>query len=249
MISVGMFLWAIGLAVFEVLPISSSYLLLSAQMLYLSASLIPLFFYVFSLAFTAGRIKITKASSIFIAASYTLIIVLIATPGMLIQGVYGGVDAAKMIKFGPLYLLFLLHIIGYFVSGFVVLFKQYIRGTGLVRLQLKYILIGASIPALVGTTTNLVLPFFGFFHFFWLGPTMTIAVVLFIGYATARYNLWDFKLILTQVFISLLWAFILIRTILSNTARDQITNAGLLIVVVILGLLIIRNVNQRNRIA
>jgi Zn-dependent protease with chaperone function len=72
------------------------------------------------------------------------------------------------------------------------------------------------------------------------------------GYAILRHQLFNTKLISTQVLIFITWIFIFIRILLSESQRDLVANSVLLSIVLILGIILIsavkKEVTQREKI-
>jgi len=111
-----------------------------------------------------------------------------------------------MFKYGPLYLLFSAYLAGYLLVGFIFLIKNYRRAVGLVRLQIKYCLVGMSLTAGLGVSANLFLPMAGISKFNWLGPSFTVIYAGFATYSIVRHRLMDINIVLTKgtTYISLL---------------------------------------------
>ena len=88
----------------------------------------------------------------------------------------------------------------YFLLSYVALFIQYRKSnTAETREQVKYIFIGSIIASLFGMVTNLILPALNIFNFTWLGPIFTFALVTSIFIAILKYNLFNIKIIITEL--------------------------------------------------
>ena len=110
------------------------------------------------------------------------------------------------------------------------------------RVQLKFVLWGTSVSYIFGMFFNLFLPAIGVYEYIWLGPSFTLVMIFSIGYAIIKHHLFNKKIILAETLVFSLWFIILIRTITSNTLRDQLINGLLLFVVVLLGIFLIKRV-------
>jgi signal transduction histidine kinase len=64
------------------------------------------------------------------------------------------------------------------------------------------------------------------------------------GYAIMRYQLFDVKMVVTQILTFILWIFILIRTLLSESFREEMVNLALLVITIILGIFLIKSVKK-----
>jgi hypothetical protein len=62
------------------------------------------------------------------------------------------------------------------------------------------------------------------------------------GYAILRYQLFDVRVVSTQIFIFILWLFIFVRILLSGSTQEQVLNLILLAITMILGLLLNKSV-------
>jgi len=89
----------------------------------------------------------------------------------------------------------------------------------------------------LGMFFNLFLPWIGKYEFIWLGPLFSLIMVVSLGYAIIKHGLFNKKIVATEILISSLIFFILIRTIISNTLQEQIINSVLLIFVTVVGIL------------
>ncbi len=76
--------------------------------------------------------------------------------------------------------------------------QKYRLFDGMHKLQIRYVLIGAFTSTLLGATFNLLLPWFGYYQWIWLGPVFTIIMISCIAYAIIRYRLMDIRIILKR---------------------------------------------------
>jgi signal transduction histidine kinase len=90
---------------------------------------------------------------------------------------------------------------------------------------------------------DLILPPFDY-SYVWVGPLFAFVVVCVLLYAIYKHHLLNAKVIAVELLTISLWAFILIRILLSGNDQDKIVNIILLIVTVIIGILLIKNVRH-----
>ncbi len=216
-------IWALSLAIFEGTETINIYTKWAGTMLYLSAALIPVSFLFFASALNEkdNKIDLKKSYIYMTVGSYAVVSLLALIPDLIIKDVIQTPNNGRVVIFGSFYSLYSLHIISFFIFAFLKLFKKYTKATTeLIKIQTRYILIGIFITSIVGVTTNLILPAFGNFDFFWMGPIATISTVILTGFAVIRYNLWDFKLIVTQILILLIVTISLIDLITVKTFSE-----------------------------
>ena len=141
------------------------------------------------------------------------------------------------------YLFYQFAIMLFFFAGYYNLYKELQENKDAIeRMQIKYILAGSISSSVLAMVTDLILPFINIYSLTWLGPIFTLVLVASISISIVRYKLFNIKVIATEAFVFLLWAFLLIRAIVSTNRPDQITNFILLIITVFVGLLLIRSV-------
>lgn len=114
--------------------------------------------------------------------------------------------------YGPLFSVYLLHVLGYLVAALTLAFWR--RGEAqppVVRVQLTVIGIGMLVTGSIAFITNALLPYgFGDFRFCDIGTLSTLFFVLAIAYATFLYRLFDLRFILRETLVyGLLLAFVL----------------------------------------
>ncbi len=213
--------WVLTRGLFEIVPINGfSHIVL--HLLYISASLIPLFFVLFTYTFPFEKIPFSKKQILFIAIPNLIIIWFVLIPGFVLEEVNQYSSSYKSISFGFGYVFYSIYILGYFLWGFINLIKKYLKSAGILKIQLIYIFCGTFMATLLGVITNLILPFFGSFRFFWLGPVLTIVMVLFIAYAIVKHHLLNIKIIATEIFAASIVIIVLVELFLSKSVEEII---------------------------
>jgi len=150
---------------------------------------------------------------------------------------------------GPLYIYFALYFFGVVLLSFYVLIRKIWSSDKAEALRLRFVLY-SSIVGFIGGGSVFFLTFNVNF------PPYPIVFFSFypviIAYAMLRYNLFNIKIISTQLLTASIWIILLFRTILSENQNEQIISAVLLVFTVILGVFLIRNVykevEQREKI-
>lgn len=144
---------------------------------------------------------------------------------------------------GALYLQYIIFLyLGLIISGLVILFKNLgIGSTPVQKTQARFILWG-SILGFGGGATN----FFLWYNIF-IPPYVNFTValgMLLLAYAALRHNLFNIKVIATELLAYLIWLVALIRLLLANTFKEQLLEVSILSLVVIFGILLIRSVRK-----
>jgi len=146
------------------------------------------------------------------------------------------------------YLIFSVFVIFMFISAEILLIKKYVRAKGVDKTHLKYVILGTSIAGALGILSNLVLPGFGNFTFFILGPIVTTP--LFVGtlvYAIVKYKLFSLKVVASEIFTMLL-VIVTSANLLASTTRGEIIARGsILLLVIMFGYFLIKSVYQEVR--
>ncbi len=238
--------WTFSRVFFEIFPINGL-IYFWVDFLYISASFIPLFFIFFTYVFPADKIYFSRKQIFFIVIPNLIIVLFVLIPDFVIGDINYDAGGYKIISFGSGYIFYFLYLISYFFWGFVNLIKKYFKKEGIIKTQLKYIFWGTFIATLFGISTNLILPIFGSFKFFWLGPVMTVIMTAFIAYAIIKHQLLDIKIIATELLVFSVWIFLLIRTLLAESWQERLIDGSLLVFVVFFGILIIRSVLKEVR--
>ncbi len=242
--------WVISRLLFEVS--TGNVLLISSYILYLSANFIPLFLLFYIEAFPQKVLPYSRRTLSLILVPPILSAILTLIPGAVIRSVQISIDGFKTITFGWAYWFYFIYIFAYFLYGMIVMVLKHRKANGVERWQLEMVFISIIVSSGVGMYANLLLPTFGNFEFFWVGPLFSVYMVITIGYAIVRYSLFQTKLIATEFLTFFLWALILLRTIFSASTQDRFINGSLFLVSVIIGLYLIRGVvrevQQREKI-
>ena len=105
-------------------------------------------------------------------------------------------------EFGPLFPLYILHVMAYLTASFVTAFREAARASRPVRRQLFVIGVGILATAAVALTTDVALPYA--FHIFAFQDVGTLSTILFlaaVGYAVFAAHLFDIRVIVRAAFV------------------------------------------------
>lgn len=232
--------WVFAMFFFRLSKESSELL---ARVLYLSAALIPISFLYFSFVFPEEKNVFETWKKYLLFLPLVVISLLSIAPNMLILNVDIIPGEEKIILFNQkIHLIYGLYIIIYFLWAYINLFQKYIKSSGILKTQIKYIFVSTLISTTIGVTTNLIMPFLGIFTLNWLGQVMTIIMITFIAYAIVKHHLMNVKVIATEIFAVSIVFIILVELFLTKTNEELIVRIVILFLVGFFAYLLVRGV-------
>ncbi|MDO8521927.1 MAG: ATP-binding protein [bacterium] len=237
-------LWALALIGFE-LALSDQLALIFGKITYAAALTVGMSFYLFSIAFPEESMPSKYTLSITICSSILYILALFI-PSFLARSLHV-YSWGRQIELGiPEYLLFAFMFVSFYVGGLIRTWTKYFYAKGITRLQLLVISLSVTITGLGGMYYNLVLasPFLRDYSYLWTGPLFTTSIAVLITYSVFRLKLFNAKVIVTELLISLLWIVTFLRTMLAVDRQEQLFNALLFFLSLIIGALLIRSVRR-----
>ena len=118
------------------------------------------------------------------------------------------VDKAGLIQpeNGPLFPLYVGVALWYLVFSFYFFRKRFVASSGKSRQQMLYFITGISIFMLSVLVFNIILPFFKIYQLNLVGPITSIIFVVMTGYAIARHQLLDIRVVIQR---GLIYSFLL----------------------------------------
>jgi len=191
--------WVVAMILYRSAPPEMN--LFWCAILYITPTFIASSFLYFTYIFPSQKDKNVPLKSLLIFAINGLIVAMVAIPGLIIKEVNVRPGIEKEIIFTKLYWLYFLYTAEFFSYGFIRLFKKYLKGVGIERLQILYLLLGYALAANFAFVTNLIMPWIGFFFLNWLGQAFTIIMVAFTSYAILKYRFMDIRIVARKTFI------------------------------------------------
>lgn len=236
-------LWSLGIFMFFIYDLSQ--MRFWSNFVYLTGSFIVTSFFMFAIVFPNERATIRFSLLALILSPNLLFFYLLFFTNTLIKDVlFDPAIGSRSFEFGPLYFLYWAHFILTLITAFLMLLKKYRVSAGIEEVRLCYILLASAVTAIFNTTTNLILPTFGNFNYFWLGPYSTFILVPVLAIAIVRYQLFDVRVVATEFLTFAIWIFLLARTLLAQSLQERIIDGGLLAFLIVLGILLIRSVRK-----
>ncbi len=214
--------------------------LLSNYVLHAAAILIPIFYFVTILAVTKTYKEHRTATVI--ASVFGMALLLINPSSLFVRDVLSKGPFAYAPDAGPLYILFAIFFFAIVIYALLIVFREYQKTTDLTQKGRLRSIILFTLAGFGGGGSV----FFLTFNI----PIAPYPLILFSlypvisGYAIFKYQLFDTKVLTTQLVTFALWIFILIRVILSDSFREQIINGGLFMLMVVFGFILIRSVQK-----
>jgi len=136
----------------------------------------------------------------------------------------------------------------YIISGVVALyylFKEYFKSKGLRKLQIKYFIIGSSLPSIAGFLAAGVIPlFYPKFTHVDITAMATVPGVSLITYAIFKRRLFGIKVILTEILVVTISIILLIQALLAQTLAAKTLSSVTFFSFLLVGYLLIK-VTQR----
>jgi signal transduction histidine kinase len=227
---------------------------IALKTLYVVPIFIPVIFFYFVLVFTKTKLIFSERSTkliLFLISSIVSLAVVLT--GKFIVGVSVPEYGEKIIKFGSLYWLYILHFMLFFGLAFVLLTKSYFLSTNsTLKTRTGYLLLGTFLSSSLGMITNLIFPWIGFFELNWLGNVLTIFFSGFITYAIIRYKLLNIKVVTAEALSFVLIIVLLIETFFAQSVLELLAKTSILILITILSFLLIhgiyKEIEERNRV-
>src|SRR3989338_1467376 len=240
--------WAIGLAYF-IMETDLSRSLYIANLYYIAAAGIPAFFLFFSTFFLNPNQNINKLHQFIIVLPLLLLsVTLIFDKNFILKEVFDTSWGKDVVINIINYIIYSVYFILFVILAYFRLISTLLTTKNSEeKSQLKFILWGTLIGFIFGMIFDLFLPFFGDYKHIYIGPIFSFTMVAAIAYSITKFHLFNMKVIVTEILMFLLWVFIFIRTIVSNTLEDQIVNGSMLFISVFVGIFLIRSVIREVR--
>ena len=241
LLTISVFIWILSISVRFIGTIEYP-ILLSAKISYASMSIVVFFFAYFSYIFPVkNKYKFPVLASLLV--SFIVAIISLFT-SYIIQDVVA-VDERQINIFGSYFYIFGIYFISYIGWGTYNLLskRHYLDATG--KAQINFMITGTVFSATFGFSSNFIIPAIAKTTTTeQYGPFAVIFLILFTAYAILKHHLFNIKVIATELLTFAIWSFILIRIMLSNSARDYIINGIFFAFVLAFGLLLIRSVRK-----
>ncbi|KKQ89380.1 MAG: PAS/PAC sensor signal transduction histidine kinase [Candidatus Curtissbacteria bacterium GW2011_GWC2_38_9] len=235
-------LWILSMFFYR---ISSDFIFINffGHLLYYAGISIAVAYYLFSANFLSER-KILYPLHIFIYGA--LIGAIFLLPNLFIRSID---YSSKTMVFGPTYFIYSILMVGYFLISFSRLISTRKQlNSDLRKKQIDFAFFGTSISIVIGLAFDIIIPFFGGFRLFWLGPAAVTFMVVSISYAIFEHNLFDIKVVAAEFFGSVITIISLVQFIRSQGSGELIFNGVLFLGFATFSILLVRGVLKEVRL-
>jgi PAS domain S-box-containing protein len=167
-----------------------------SRMAYFVTAPVASLFLFFSIIFFPAKPKLTSIAY-FIIFFPTLFVMLLSLTPYIVKDVESLKWGFNLVP-GRLYFVFSIYFLGYFGYALVNLILKYIKSSGLIKVQTRYIFIAFFLGAIVGVTFNLILPAVGITKFTRFGTSGAFILCSIIAYAIIRHKLMDIEVVIKR---------------------------------------------------
>ena len=213
--------------------------ILSDTILHIGASFIPFFYLFFIIVIVGGFAKYKKL--IYCFSPIALFFAVIASSRSFVTDVFPKGPLPFAPNAGPLYAPFTIYFFATVIISLIILYLEIRNSHSRDTLRFKYIF-GSSVVGFIGggsvflLTFNVLIPPF---------PIILFAFYpLIIAYAILKYGLFDIRIITAQLLTATIWIILLFKMVLSQTVTDAVMGGIILLLTVIFGVWLVRNVSR-----
>lgn len=217
--------------------------LIFANAYYLAAASIPILFLFFSLFFPEKKERFRRRHLLYLIPLIALISAVLIDKNTFITQVFLTSWGKDVVFNQTSYIIYIFYFLFFVSISYFYLIRLYnIPLSSTEKAQLKLLIAGTMLSYLFGMIFNLFFPYFGNYKYIWFGPFFTLIMISLLGYAILKHHLFNIKTVATELITFSLWAFILIRTLITPEVNEKFINGGLLLITIVVGVLLIRSV-------
>lgn len=241
-------LWALSTFLMTSNALSFEIFKVGAVLHYLSGNLIFFSLLWFSVFFPSRKDH-SLLLPVVLSIADVVILILIVSSTFLFVSFENAIQLSEKITFNSIgYFILSAITVSMFALSQIFLFRKYLLAAGDEKTQITGIIVATSITGSLGLISNLILPGFGNFSFFYLGPIITTP--LFVGimvYAILKYKLFNLRVITAEIFTSLLMIALTAELFLANTSVEVTARFVVFVIAAVLGLFLIKSVYREIR--
>ncbi len=136
--------------------------------------------------------------ALWICMGLSIILAILSWTRLVIARLTVGTDGLR-IEYGPAHPVYGLYLVACFLWALWILYLKYMSSEGALREQLKYLLLGFSVPIVVGIGMNLMLPaIVGHSRSAKYGPLFSLVMIVTVAHAIVRHRLMDVRVVIRR---------------------------------------------------
>ncbi len=163
---------------------------------FIPASVLPLFFLLFTYYFPKKTFEINKVA-LFIISIPSLFFCLISPTALIIKDYYFN-EGQMIVKYGNFYTPFLIYFFAYASVSLYIIYRKASILTGLHKTQLRLLFFGTLIFTALAIIFNLILPLFIWEGAANYGPIFSIIMIVSTTYAIVKHRLMDIRMVVAR---------------------------------------------------
>ena len=177
--------------------------LLANRFIFVSTTVLVWILFLFASVYPESESVISKRSEN-ISAAFTAIVALLGFSKYIVEDI-ALEEGYSSIKFGPGMIIYILHLIIFFLLFVYIFVKKYKKFTGIEKVRLQYLLLGVVFSMIGVSITNLILPvFFDVFYLSDYGPAFLLIFVGFVFFSIVKHRLFGIRFLLGRIFFLML---------------------------------------------
>ena len=224
-----------------------SQVLLWSKLTLVGPILLASFFLSFSLFFPKKKTDVSL-SKIFIIFIPAFILLSLTLSKFNIEKVISiPIEGPPEVKAGILYYPFAIYLLSYMGLALYRLLREYKSSSFLEKAQIKFVFLGVILSFFFAVVTNIFLLLIGISQASSIGPLFSIIFVVFTAYAIVEKQLFDFRVIATEILVTLLALGILIDALLSKSIIEGGLKASLFVIAIYGGYKLVLSVREEIR--
>jgi len=234
--------WSLGMFMYVRSVFDYQNIILWSKILYTAGVSVPVFFVLFSYAFPDGDIKLVKKK---IIAGYFFIYIILTSIVLCSSEVIESLvvkNGQRILVHGKLYPLYFVFFFLGMLWALYILFNKYRHVSGNLKVQLKIMLWGTSIPIIFAGFVNMILPLLHNFYYSWTGPFSSLVLISFISYGIIKNRLMNARLIATEIFSVGITLFTLVQFLGATSIEETFVRLIIFVFTLIFSILLIRSV-------
>jgi len=174
-------LWTLAIAIFYSIE-NVTFLYLWAKVFYSSGALIIFFFLLFSINFPFS-LRVNSLSKLLFALPLLVVLFSVLYPKLLIKDIFFETPDFHYILEDLFWqMTFFIYFLVYLGISYYFLMKKFVKSEGLIKSQLKFVLLIMPFAFLSGIIFDIILPLYRIYYLDWLGPIFSLIVLSGISY-------------------------------------------------------------------